>query len=127
MDPDETLVGGLDPLVNESEDLIQLCSGIAGPPRSAKLDDFKEIQTILEKYQEKSQLLDPLLPRVTSSIIEFLLANDDAGSQAAFRALYTLFKVRGFKNVARHLPHTVNLFETVACRLLNTPEENEAS
>lgn len=78
--------------------------------------DFRQLERnwqrfsfILDQYQEQPHLLDPHLDEILLKIIGITREESQSVDvkHVAFRCLYFLAKVRGFKVVARHLPHEV--------------------
>ena len=70
----------------------------------------------IERYQEQSGLLDPILEKIVSPLMSFLLKfaincskikNYAIPVQVAhiFEVVYTLSKVRGYKAVTKYMPH----------------------
>lgn len=66
---------------------------------------------ILSQYQEQPHLIDPHLDKMIQLLLDYILG-DGISMQlkhAAFKYLYFIINVRGFKVVLRHLPHEVGI------------------
>lgn len=71
--------------------------------------NWQRFSFILDQYQEQPHLIDSHLDGLLTKIISIVR---DEGlhyevKHVAFRCLYFISKVRGYKVVARHLPHEV--------------------
>lgn len=64
---------------------------------------------ILNQYQEQPHLLDRYLDDFLNRLLNIARndENDDKLQHLAFKFLYIITKVRGYKVVLRHLPHEV--------------------
>lgn len=64
---------------------------------------------ILNQYQEQPHLLDRFLDDFLNGLLEIArnVDNDKNLQYLAFKFLYIITKVRGYKVVLRHLPHEV--------------------
>lgn len=72
--------------------------------------NWQRFAFILDQYQEQPHLIDSHLDGILTKIIGII---QDEGlhyevKHVAFRCLYFTSKVRGYKVVARHLPHEVS-------------------
>ncbi|XP_064092677.1 tubulin-specific chaperone D-like isoform X2 [Macrobrachium nipponense] len=71
---------------------------------------FEDLTKILDSYQEQPHLLDPYLEQMLTELIKISSAPDAPSkvTSQAFKYLWLIIKVRGYKNVSRKLPHEVN-------------------
>ncbi|XP_068211073.1 tubulin-specific chaperone D isoform X2 [Palaemon carinicauda] len=71
---------------------------------------FEDLRKILDSYQEQPHLLDPHLEEMLCELIRISTAPGAASkvTAQAFKYLWLIIKVRGYKNVSRKLPHEVN-------------------
>lgn len=71
--------------------------------------NWQRFSFILDQYQEQPHLIDSHLDNLLTKIIEIIREDGLCleVKHAAFRCLYFISKVRGYKVVARHLPHEV--------------------
>ncbi|EFX67201.1 hypothetical protein DAPPUDRAFT_262014 [Daphnia pulex] len=69
--------------------------------------NWQRFSFILDQYQEQPHLIDSHLDGLLTKIINIIREGglDYEVKHVAFRCLYFILKVRGFKVVARHLPH----------------------
>lgn len=77
---------------------------------------FQSFSTILDEYQEQPHLVDPFLKELIDKLLAIVRNPDNLNSLAfhmAFKYLYHLSKVRGFKVITRYLPHEVDDVEPV--------------
>lgn len=77
---------------------------------------FQSFSTILDEYQEQPHLVDPFLKELIDKLLVIVKNPDNLNSLAfhvAFKYLYHLSKVRGFKVITRYLPHEVDDVEPV--------------
>lgn len=108
---------------SEHEEVKQLVDELKSVAKSTSADyrqlerNWQRYSFILDQYQEQPHLLDPHLDSILAKIIGIIRdeANTVNVQHIAFRCLYFLAKVRGYKVVARHLPHEVN-----DCNLLSS-------
>lgn len=78
----------------------------------------EKFQAIINVYQQLPQLLDPHLQPLFDDLIHIIRTQtDDIKVKLAFRFLYLITKVRGFKVAVRFLPHEVSDVEPVLCLL----------
>lgn len=74
--------------------------------------NWQRFSFILDQYQEQPHLIDSHLDSLLTKIIDII--REDGLSlevkHSAFRCLYFISKVRGYKVVSRHLPHEVNTY-----------------
>ena len=71
--------------------------------------NWQQFSFIFDQYQEQPHLIDPHLETILGKIIA-IVRNEALAMDAkhiAFRYLYFISKVRGYKIIARHLPHEV--------------------
>jgi hypothetical protein len=75
--------------------------------------NWQRFAFILDQYQEQPHLIDSHLDGLLTQIINIIREEglDLEVKHVAFRCLYFISKVRGYKVVARHLPH-----EVIKCR-----------
>ena len=89
----------------------------------------------INKYQEKPELLDPHLQDICNLIMGYIkdhLAERDESKindpnhivHCAFRVVYTLSVVRGYKTIVRYLPHEVHDLEPTLHFLLAIDQED---
>lgn len=83
--------------------------------------NWQRFSFILDQYQEQPHLIDSHLDGLLTKIISIVR---DEGlhyevKHVAFRCLYFISKVRGYKVVARHLPHEVADLEPLLTYLEN--------
>lgn len=71
--------------------------------------NWQRFSFILDQYQEQPHLIDSHLDGLLTKIISIIREDclDYEVKHSAFRCLYFISKVRGYKVVARHLPHEV--------------------
>lgn len=71
--------------------------------------NWQRFSFILDQYQEQPHLIDSHLDGLLTKIINIIREEvlDYEVKHVAFRCLYFISKVRGYKVVARHLPHEV--------------------
>ncbi|GBM64386.1 Tubulin-specific chaperone D [Araneus ventricosus] len=83
---------------------------------------------ILNQYQEQPHLLDRYLDDFLSELLKIARSPDNEKSlqYLAFKFLYIITKVRGYKVVLRHLPHEVSDVEPVLS-LLNEQDPHDAA
>ncbi|KAF8795134.1 Tubulin-specific chaperone D like protein [Argiope bruennichi] len=83
---------------------------------------------ILNQYQEQPHLLDRYLDDFLNELLKIARNPDNEKSlqYLAFKFLYIITKVRGYKVVLRHLPHEVSDVEPVLS-LLNEQDPHDAA
>lgn len=71
--------------------------------------NWQRFSFVLDQYQEQPHLIDSHLDKLLTKIIQIIREEELSfeAKHAAFRCLYFVSKVRGYKVVARHLPHEV--------------------
>lgn len=71
--------------------------------------NWQRFSFILDQYQEQPHLIDPHLENMINKLIQITkeVTIDSETKHLAFRYLYFIAKVRGYKVVSRHLPHEV--------------------
>lgn len=84
---------------------------------------FEEMKTILDLYQEQPHLLDPHLEGILGQLINIIRSRsqDQEVLSQAFKYLWLVTKVRGYKTIIKKLPHEVKDLLPVL-QLLETPE-----
>jgi hypothetical protein len=94
----------------EAEELHNIVGGLAGPDGESLVE---RACTIIDKYQEQPQLLDPHLEAFVTPLVALVNAPEEARTGSgvwgapieivhrACRLLYVLAKVRGFKTVVK--------------------------
>lgn len=96
------------------DDLHQLKDDQQSISRSEVI--FQTYSTILDEYQEQPHLVDPFLKELIDKLLIVIRIPDNLNTLAfhtAFKYLYHLTKVRGFKVITRYLPHEVDDVESV--------------
>ncbi|KAL8192430.1 hypothetical protein R6Q57_027615 [Mikania cordata] len=93
----------------------------------ADLSSVRKIQSILDKYQEQGQLLEPYLESIISPLMHIVrsktieLGTDSNKLVKIIKPLciiiYTLVTVCGYKDVIRFFPHHVSDLEPAVCLL----------
>ena len=72
--------------------------------------NWQRFSFVLDQYQEQPHLIDPHLENILGKIV-FIVRNEALTADTkhiAFRYLYFISKVRGYKVIARNLPHEVS-------------------
>ncbi|KAM9750004.1 tubulin-specific chaperone D isoform 2-T2 [Dama dama] len=92
----------------ETRELLGRLPAVLGD-RSAREGALERFRVIMDKYQEQPHLLDPHLEWMLNLLLEFV---QDKTSPAdlvhlAFKFLYIISKVRGYKTFLRLFPHEV--------------------
>ncbi|XP_019614805.1 PREDICTED: tubulin-specific chaperone D-like [Branchiostoma belcheri] len=110
------VVGLINSIPNVAGDLI---------PMEMALERFT---FIVDKYQEQPHLIDPHLESILEQLLK--MARDrthpPAAMHLAFKFLYLVTKMRGYKVIVRQLPHEVADLEPVLEMLTNQdPEDHE--
>eukprot|EP00284_Hemiselmis_tepida_P016887 CAMPEP_0174932034 /NCGR_PEP_ID=MMETSP1355-20121228/35491_1 /TAXON_ID=464990 /ORGANISM="Hemiselmis tepida, Strain CCMP443" /LENGTH=171 /DNA_ID=CAMNT_0016178431 /DNA_START=16 /DNA_END=527 /DNA_ORIENTATION=- len=110
---EKTVHEAFESFVVEAKEMKELLSTLAETP-----DGQARINSILDKYQEQSQLLDPHLEEMVTKLMGIVRAagndslHDSKGAlRRASSVLYTVTKVRGFKTVVKFMPHEVQDLE----------------
>lgn len=71
---------------------------------------YERFTFILNKYQEQPHLLDSHLDSILSKLISIVRTGESVElSHAAFKYIYMITKVRGYKVAVKHLPHEVRI------------------
>ncbi|EFX65236.1 hypothetical protein DAPPUDRAFT_333395 [Daphnia pulex] len=80
-----------------------------------------EVADECNQYQEQPHLIDSYLDGLLTKIINIIREEglDYEVKHVAFRCLYFISKVRGYKVVARHLPHETDDLEPLLHYLEN--------
>ncbi|XP_078610287.1 tubulin-specific chaperone D-like [Branchiostoma floridae x Branchiostoma japonicum] len=112
----EEIVGLINSIPNVAGDLI---------PMEMALERFT---FIVDKYQEQPHLIDPHLESILEQLLK--MARDTTHPpkvmHLAFKFLYLVTKMRGYKVIVRQLPHEVADLEPVLEMLTNqNPEDHE--
>jgi len=147
----ESFVKEKSSILNYVRDLVRYAAKLNAIDSNAILnEEFKEDQNkvkseydchlsthrvnlILEKYQEQSSMLDPLIEQFVQPIMAFLqvyvrkaVADQKYGVPAEVKNLFLLLtqmcKVRGYKTIVKFFPHEVSDLEQVA-EMLHFQEE----
>ncbi|XP_049557798.1 tubulin-specific chaperone D isoform X1 [Orcinus orca] len=92
----------------ETKELLGRLPAVLGD-RAAREGALERFRVIMDKYQEQPHLLDPHLEWMMNLLLEFV---QDKKSPAdlvhlAFKFLYIITKVRGYKTFLRLFPHEV--------------------
>lgn len=103
----------------EHEEVERLIEELMAPINRETAADFRIVELnwqrfsfILDQYQEQPHLIDPHLDTILCKIMH-AVRKEDLGPDVkhiAFRYLYFIAKVRGYKVVARHLTHEVSFY-----------------
>ena len=120
----------------EHEEVGNLIDQLIAAACQQKTADFRlselhwqRFSFVLDQYQEQPHLLDSYLDSFLEKIITAV--RDDTvvldAKHVAFRCLYFIAKVRGYKVVARHLTHEVlkfyiSIFHTVLMLYFSCPQ-----
>lgn len=90
--------------------------------------EYEKFVDILKLYHEQPHLLDPKLDSLLSQCLSLIRdkASCDKLRHAAFKYMYVIVKVRGFKTIIKHLPHEVTDFEMVL-NLLEAQDPNNSA
>ncbi|VDL94516.1 unnamed protein product [Schistocephalus solidus] len=84
--------------------------------------DLRKGEKLLEKltfifnlYQEQPHLLDPFLPEMLNKCIRLAnqFSSNPDGQHFVFKVIHLMTKTRGYKNLIRLMPHTVDDLEPV--------------
>lgn len=67
---------------------------------------------ILDQYHEQPHLLDAHIDKLLDKLCSIArnIENPDGLRNLAFKYMYVIIKVRGYKIVVRHLPHEVSIY-----------------
>ncbi|KAG7177956.1 Tubulin-specific chaperone D-like [Homarus americanus] len=84
---------------------------------------FEDFKTILDNYQEQPHLLDPNLEEMLKQLVDITRdpTNKSEVVSQAFKYLWLVVKVRGYKTIVRKLPHEVKDLLPVL-QMLESPE-----
>eukprot|EP01114_Cavostelium_apophysatum_P022917 TRINITY_DN8458_c0_g1_i1.p1 TRINITY_DN8458_c0_g1~~TRINITY_DN8458_c0_g1_i1.p1 ORF type:complete len:441 (+),score=70.98 TRINITY_DN8458_c0_g1_i1:34-1323(+) len=87
---------------------------------------FERITTILGKYQEQPQLLDPHMEHLVTTLMSLVRQNfdDPLFLSHLCKIIYVLAKVRGYKTVEKFFPHEVADFEPTL-QLIQKQDQND--
>lgn len=95
----------------EYDEIINLISQLKTVYHDQSLSEnvIERYVYILNQYQEQPHLLDRFLDDFLNGLLEIArkVDNDKNLKYLAFKFLYIITKVRGYKVVLRHLPHEV--------------------
>ncbi|KAJ4774444.1 Tubulin-specific chaperone D [Rhynchospora pubera] len=107
--------------LQEWEDVKRILADIVSKNGASKLSDVNRIRSIMDKYQQEGQLLEPYLEAIISPLMSIvrsqsiqLLDQTDqllAIIQPLCIIIYTLVNVCGYKSVVRFFPHQVSDLE----------------
>lgn len=88
---------------------------------------YERFSFILGQYQEQPHLIDSHIGQILNKLIEIVRnpENNLDLKHAAFKYMYVIVNVRGYKIVVRHLPHEVADFEPVL-QLIQSQDPNDA-
>lgn len=101
------------------EDLIRSISEIPVEIDKNKFEQFERIYEefiyVIDIYQSQPNLLDPYLDSFLKSLLEIVNQSTNLSLKfhLAFKFIYHLIKIRGFKTVVNHFPHEVSDLESV--------------
>jgi len=105
---------------NEFEEIEEVLTIISKIPECVGNNITKEkcdeaFTRIVDEYLEQPHLLDPHLDTLLKKLISYILKENSLKleSDLAFRYLYLICKVRGYKNITKKFPHEVNDIEPV--------------
>eukprot|EP00981_Chlorochromonas_danica_P003320 scaffold644_cov168-Ochromonas_danica.AAC.12 len=120
----------------EKQEVLTLLTDFIHLPASVNQKErerlLEELTKILLRYQEQSHLLGPhiedLLKPLNQSLITYLL-QDKADRDESYlldicKFIQVCCRVRGFKHIAKHLPHEVHQLEP-CCALLAEQDNND--
>ncbi|GFR29007.1 tubulin-specific chaperone D [Trichonephila clavata] len=114
----------------EYDEIISLISQLKTVYHDQSLSEkvIERFMYILNQYQEQPHLLDRYLDDFINELLKIARnAESDKNLQyLAFKFLYIITKVRGYKVVLRHLPHEVSDVEPVLS-LLNEQDPRDAT
>lgn len=95
----------------EHSEIVKLIDEVVINDKDSQIakKNWQRFTFILDQYQEQPHLIDPFLEHVLNRIVD-IIKNENLGfniKHEAFRHLYFISKVRGYKVIARLLPHEV--------------------
>lgn len=96
--------------VNEVLTLIENLKNVYNAQLSVVERSYERYLYILDQYHEQPHLLDKHIDLLLDKLI-CIVRNPDNPNELkheAFKYMYVVIKVRGYKIVVRHLPHEVN-------------------
>nr|XP_005887835.1 PREDICTED: tubulin-specific chaperone D isoform X2 [Bos mutus] len=96
--------------------------------RSAREGALERFRVIMDKYQEQPHLLDPHLEWMLNLLLEFVQNKTSPADlvHLAFKFLYIISKVRGYKTFLRLFPHEVADVQPVLDMFTNqNPKDHE--
>jgi hypothetical protein len=99
-------------MFSEHEEVVDMIENLRTVYSSKALAEgaYERFTYILSNYQEQPHLLDSHLDSILSKLISIVRNGESVElSHAAFKYVYVITKVRGYKVVVKHLPHEVRL------------------
>ncbi|KAK8745723.1 hypothetical protein OTU49_000345 [Cherax quadricarinatus] len=112
-------------MFREHEEVQQMLSSIEKAVENQFTAEkaFETLKTILDYYQEQPHLLDPHLEGILTQLVKITRNpnNKNEVISQAFKYLWLVIKVRGYKTIVRKLPHEVKDLHPVL-EMLETPE-----
>lgn len=93
-------------------DLTKLCGKEHNHDAEKAYERFK---FIFNKYKEQPHLLDSYLDEILSAVVLHVRSNEAPLElkHKAFKYLFLVTNVRGYKVVVRHLPHEVSIYSSL--------------
>nr|XP_016438894.1 PREDICTED: tubulin-folding cofactor D-like isoform X2 [Nicotiana tabacum] len=98
--------------------LESLLDDIISNGRVSNISSVHKIRSIMDKYQEQGQLLEPYLERIISPLMSIVRSKAGAASEEILEitkpiciVIYTLVTVCGYKAVVKFFPHQVSDLE----------------
>jgi hypothetical protein len=99
-------------MFSEHEEIIDMIENLKTVYSSETLAEvgYERFTYILNTYQEQPHLLDSHLDSILNNLISIVRNAESVElKHAAFKYIYVMTKVRGYKVVVTHLPHEVRL------------------
>lgn len=99
-------------LFQENEEVHSMIQRLKDVYTESKTEkNYERFLYILSLYQEQPHLLDPYLDKMLNNLVEIVRDPNKTlnNKHEAFKYLYVIMKVRGYKIVVRQLPHEVNI------------------
>lgn len=95
--------------VNEVLNMIDNLKNIYNKELSVIEKSYERYLYILDQYHEQPHLLDSQIDKLIEKLCEISRNNENPDDlrHLAFKYLYVIIKVRGYKIIVRHLPHEV--------------------
>ena len=110
----------------EVMDMIRSLKGTITSSQSATERAYEKFVDILNRYHEQPHLLDSHIDELLNEMI-FIVRDPGNSTEVVhetFKYMYVVIKVRGYKEVTKHLPHEVADFEPVL-RLLEVQDSED--